>query len=278
MATSFSEGNHAFIIDLDGTIIGDCIYQTEIYKIYLILNKLGIKIKINDILEPHYTEKAKLIRPHFSYFLKKMKDAFPNCHFYIYTASEKKWAEKEISLIEKNLNIKFDRPIFTRNDCDAVKDECGKITYIKSINKIKKKIKIDNPEILIIDDKHVYTDNHNRLIKCKLYNYKSFCNYWDYIPITKIRNQVFIKYLMTLIEAQRLNPVYIIYSIKQKLDYYKWLYKKCKELNTYNSQYKYDDFWLNLTKIIYKNKITNFTDLSVSFIQRSVSNHSQRVQ
>ena len=282
MSETLSEGNYAFIIDLDGTIIGDCIYQTEIYKIYLILGKLGIKIKINEILEPHYSEKGKLIRPHFSYFIKKMKDAFPNSHFYIYTASEKKWDEKEISLIEKNLKIKFNRPIFTRNDCEPTKDENGKLSYIKSINRIKRKIKLDNPEIIIIDDKQVYIDNNNRLIKCKLYNYKYFCNYWEFIPIEKIKNQVFIKYLSSLIEAHRLNPTYIIHNMKQKLDYYKWLYKKCKEINHHNAQYKNDEFWLNLTKIICKYKICNFSEKSVSFIQRSVSNHStggvQRVQ
>jgi len=128
--------NYIFIIDLDGTLIGDCVYQCEIYKIYLILNKLGIKIKINEILEEHYTEKSKLIRPYFTYFINKMREYFPNSYFYIYTASEKKWAEKEISIIEKNLNIKFDRPIFTRTHCSTViKDD--KMIYMKSIELIK---------------------------------------------------------------------------------------------------------------------------------------------
>ena len=56
-----------FIIDLDGTIIGDCVYQCEMYKIYLILRKLGINVKINEILEEAYKEKTRLIRPYFSF-------------------------------------------------------------------------------------------------------------------------------------------------------------------------------------------------------------------
>jgi hypothetical protein len=95
--------NNVFIIDLDGTIIGDCIYQTDIYKIGLILRKLGFKIKINDILEDHYNEKTKLIRPYFLNFITTIKKTIPNSYFYIYTASEKKWAEKEIKIIEKIL-------------------------------------------------------------------------------------------------------------------------------------------------------------------------------
>ena len=46
--------NYVFILDLDGTIIGNCIYQAEIYKISLILAKLGVKIKINNIIEDYY--------------------------------------------------------------------------------------------------------------------------------------------------------------------------------------------------------------------------------
>ena len=65
--------NYVFIIDLDGTIIGDCIYQSELFKIYLILKKLGINIKINDILEPCYNEKSRLIRPYFVEFMRQMK-------------------------------------------------------------------------------------------------------------------------------------------------------------------------------------------------------------
>ena len=115
--------NYVFIIDLDGTIIGDCIYQVELYKLSLILNKLKIKIKINDILKDCYKEKTKLIRPYFKLFLEKMREIYPSSHFYIYTASEKKWAEKELMIIEKVLNFKFNRPIFTRNDCIIYKRE-----------------------------------------------------------------------------------------------------------------------------------------------------------
>jgi hypothetical protein len=264
-----NEVNHVFIIDLDGTIIGDCIFQAELYKIYLILGKLGIKIKIDEILKPHYTDKSKLIRPYFLEFIKQMRDNFMNCHFYVYTASEKKWAEKQIKIIEENLKMKFNRPIFTRNECEPSKDN-GKLTYIKSINRIKRRIKLDNIELMIIDDKQVYMDNSNLLVRCNLYNYRSFCNYWDYIPINKIKNKVFLEYLSTLIKENRLTPVIKATSVKQKMEYYKWLYNKCKELNEYNKGYRRDDFWLNLAKIISKNKIRVFNDKSLNLIKRSL--------
>lgn len=257
--------DYVFIIDLDGTIIGDCVYQAEIYKISLILNKLRIKIKINEILEQSYKEKTKLIRPYFKLFLEKMQKIYPSSYFYIYTASEKKWAEKELMIIEKVLNFKFNRPLFTRNDCLIYKRD-DKIDLKKSIEEIKKKIKTKNAEILIIDDNDVYMDNNEKLIKCKYYNYKYFCNYWDYIPIDKIKNKIVLNYFNTLIDNKRLNPNFNKKTMRQQLDYYNWLYEKCNEINRENRKCKNDDFWLRLTKIIVENKIMVFNNTSVKFI------------
>jgi len=260
-----------FILDLDGTIIGDCIYQCELYKINLILNKLGIKIKINDILQSSYTEKTKLIRPYFSYFIETISKHYPDSRFYIYTASEKKWGIKEIEIIEKNLGFKFERPIFTRMECSTVQTP-KKLEYRKSIDDIKRKIKIKEPDFIIIDDKEVYLDNNDRLIKCSCYNYKYFCNYWDYIPLDKIKNKVFLNYLTSLIDLNRLNPTSSLITMKNKMEYYKWLYDKCTEISKNNRQYKNDDFWLRLTKIIIDNNINIFNDSSIKFIKRMIKN------
>lgn len=256
-----------FVIDLDGTIIGDCVYQCEMYKIYLILRKLGINVKINEILEDAYKEKTRLLRPYFSYFIQTIKKHFPDTHFYIYTASEKKWGLKEIEVIEKNLHFKFNRPIFTRMECMTVQNG-SKVEYRKSIEMIKKKIKVKEPEIVVIDDKEVYIDNGHRQIKCECYNYRYFCNYWDYIPIAKIKNKIFLNYLTTLIDSKRLNPSYSQVTMKNKVEYYQWLYNKCLELNKYNREYKNDNFWLKLTNIIIDNNITMMNDNSIKFIRK----------
>ena len=261
--------DYVFIIDLDGTIIGDCVYQAEIYKISLILNKLRIKIKINDILEECYKEKTKLIRPYFKLFLEKMREIYPSSYFYIYTASEKKWAEKELMIIERVLKFKFNRPLFTRSDCLIYKKD-DRIDLRKSVDEIKKRIKIKNGEILIIDDNDVYMDNNDRLIKCKYYNYKYFCNYWDYVPIEKINNKIVLNYLNTIIDNKRLNPNFNKKTMRQQLEYYNWLYEKCNEINRENRKCKNDDFWLRLTKIIVENKIMVFNNTSIKFIHNNI--------
>jgi hypothetical protein len=47
-------------------------------------------------------------------------------------------------------------------------------------------------------------------------------------------------------------------SISNKLKLYKWLYKKCREINKNNKKFKFDKFWLNLANAIDTNKITDF--------------------
>jgi len=263
-----------FVLDLDGTIIGDCVYQAEIYKIGLILSKLGIKVKINEILNSFYMEKSKLVRPYFPYFMRKMRELFPMVSIFIYTASEKRWAEKEIGIIEKALDIKFNRPIFTRSDCiETYSKEDNRIDYRKSIESIKKKMRVKdkNMEIVIIDDKDVYMDNNDRLIRCELYNYKYFCNYWEYIPIEKVKNKIFLRYLTSLIENNRLNPNYNPVTMKQSMNYYKWLYEKTMEINRKNNRrYKDDKFWLKLTNTIVDNKISIFNSNTIKFIEKSL--------
>jgi hypothetical protein len=263
-----------FVLDLDGTIIGDCVYQAEIYKIGLILSKLGIKVKINEILNSFYMEKSRLVRPYFQYFMRKMIEMYPSISIYIYTASERRWAEKEIGIIEKALDIKFNRPIFTRDDCiETYSKEDNRIDYKKSIELIRKKMRVKdrNGEIMIIDDKDVYIDNNDRLIKCELYNYKYFCNYWEYIPIGRVDNKVFMKYLRSLIDNKRLNPNYNPMTMKQSMNYYKWLYEKTMEINRKNNKrYKDDKFWLKLTNILVENKINIFNSNTIKFIEKSL--------
>jgi hypothetical protein len=100
-----------------------------------------------------------------------------------------------------------------------------------------------------------------------MYNYKYFCNYWDYIPITKIKNKIFLDFLSKLINENRLSPFYDTKTNKQKKDYYKWLYLKTLEINKNNKKYKNDKFWLYLTKIIVENKITKLNEENISLIK-----------
>lgn len=247
---------YIFILDLDSTIIGNCSYQSKMFEYGITLKKYNKNININKILSPYYdTNKSLLIRPYFIYFINKMKEIYKdNVLFYIYTASSTDWANFQIKLIEKNNNIKFNRPIFTRKNClyDNINNN-----FVKKIEPILNKIKSKSTDydIIIIDDNDVYLDYTNTHIKCKPYNFISYC---DFEPVLNNLPQHMQSDLLNAFKC----PVNNIdaCNIKNKIKIYKWLYNKCKFIYNKNKIYENDMFWLYLTNIIDANKITDFND------------------
>ena len=247
---------YIFIIDLDNTIIGNCTYQLQLYNNVEIMKSYNSpKINIKKILSPQYNEKVKLIRPYFVYFINKMREFYKNnVSFYIYTASSYNWANFQIKLIEKENNIKFNRPIFARNYCilnnKNTKDKTN-ILYSKSINKILPKIKnAKDSDIIIIDDSAVYINYNEYHIHCKEYNYTLFNDTKAFIPDYMSKD---------LIDGMYCPYNHSDCSVKNKLKLYKWLYKTLAKINKQNNNYKNDKFWINLANAIEVNNILDYT-------------------
>ncbi len=267
-----------FIIDLDGTIIGDCSYQVILYNIDSIIKKNKLKSGINKLLMNSYKPSAKLVRPYFKYFINTIKKHYPNSLFYVYTASEKEWANKEIGLIEKTHDFKFNRPIFTREDC--IVDSFGQ--YRKSVKKIlpkiikSSKINIQNDKILIIDNNDVFIDYKNNFLLCQSYDYILFAHVWDiikkeYMKIIEIYN------LITNLIANNKVCQYCDYKIEphdsKTLELkHKWMYKKHKKINSINKQFLKDTFWKSLATIIVDKKFTSFNKENIENIQKNINN------
>jgi len=239
---------YIFILDLDSTIIGNCKFQLLFYKYMSIINN---KNNIYNLLSHYYNQELKLIRPDFINFIKKMREMYKNnIYFYIYTASTEDWANIQIKLIEKNNNIKFNRPIFTRNDCYNENN----VLY-KDVNKILSKIKFKDYDIVIVDDNEVYKEFNKYVIKCKPYNYSIFCDYqltnldFQKLPV-EIRKKIIniIKCPKSFSHCTDMN----------KIKLYKWLYNKCKKTYRENKEFENDKFWSKLFKVIEVNKITDY--------------------
>lgn len=269
---------YIFILDLDGTLIGDCTYQCDIYNIEYIMKKNLIKNKMPNILLKCYKKKSKLIRPYFLYFLKKMKNRFPNSLFFIYTASEKSWAYKEIQLIEKTHEIKFNRPIFTRDDCILGSDNSYKKSIKKILPKIIRSIKNKNyndikEKILVIDNNPTFIDYTDNLLICPTYNYTLFDNLWNIIPKESLKIKEVHSIIKNLINSDKLCHLchHFDNNMKQLEIIYEWLYEKHKKINKENSKYDNDRFWKILANLITKNNITYFDKNNVRFLQKRIS-------
>jgi hypothetical protein len=286
---------YIFILDLDGTIIGDCSYQCDIYNIQEIIRKNIIlkntniqlvnlakyKTQCDKNLEHCYNLQSKLLRPHFATFMSEMRKRFPNSFFFIYTASEKTWANKEILIIEKQNNIKFNRPIFTRDNC--IKDSAGNIK--KSVNKILpqllKALKIPKTQaqamatgiinrLIIIDNNPTFIDYTDHLLLCPTYDYLKFHNLWENIPLEYAKITELRQFVSRLIASKKMyvknNPTNSV--ILEKL--HRWLYRKYKKVNKYNSKYNNDSFWLNLATLIKHHNITAFNKKNITLLQKSI--------
>ena len=286
---NINEEPYIFLLDLDGTIIGDCSYQCDIYNIQEIIKKniilktntiqLGNLVKYKSLcdkmLDNCYDMQSKLLRPHFVSFMTEMKKKFPNSFFFIYTASEKTWAYKEILIIEKQNNIKFNRPIFTRDNC--IKDNSGNLKksvikimpqLLKSIKKPKTHSIINN--IMIIDNNPTFIDYTDNLLICPTYDYLKFHNLWESIPHEYFKISELKHFVSKLITNKKMyvknNPSNTI--ILEKL--HKWLYRKYKKINKYNNKYTNDSFWLNLTTLIKHHNITTFNRKNINMLHKSL--------
>lgn len=272
---------HIFILDLDGTIIGDCTYQCDIYNIENIMKKNSIKIKNPNSLIKCYKKKSKLIRPYFLYFLNKMKKIFPNSLFYIYTASEKTWAHKEIALIEKTHDIRFNRPIFTRDDCIVGSDNSYKKSVKKVLPKIIRSIKIKNlnnikDKIMVIDNNQTFIDYNDNFLLCPTYNYTLFDNLWEKIPKESLKIKDIHSTIKSLIYANKLCNLchHGDNNMKQLEIIYEWLFNKHKTINKDNRKYENDKFWKFLSNLIVKNNITIFNKDTIRFLQKNINKNT----
>jgi hypothetical protein len=143
----------ALVLDIDGTIIGNIAIQRLIYYICKIM-------KIN------YVPKRIPLRPYFKEFIKKYKDR-ENLHFYIYTGNESSWAEIVVSYIEKECDVKFERPILNKTIWTG-NEYYKSLSFIKPI--INKKIK-GKYDILMIDNASFFHESDLSNVKlCPTYH------------------------------------------------------------------------------------------------------------
>jgi hypothetical protein len=244
------------ILDLDNTIIGNITYQ-------LLAHTLCNKVKKNcGMVANCYNEKTGIIRPYFCKFIYIIREKFPDIKIYVYTASQKDWALKEIKWIEKCCNLKFDRPILTRDDCIEMDN-----SYYKSIQKISKRIKtLDKNNILIIDNNDVFVDCKESFIKCPDYNYISFVDLWKVLPKAMLDKQEVLTFMQKLIKEGYINPYNVDAigeNIEQSLRYLHWYQKKLTIVNKINRKSYSDSFWKTLIKIVYN--VNNFKDIKMIY-------------
>lgn len=160
-----------FVIDLDGTVQGDISPQIQEY---VFLKSINVKYNTKYLVEDY---SKGLIRPHFKKFVDTVKSHSLNMQLFVYTASETKWANVIVPVIEKLVGFKFNRPIFSRAHCDMTVDKHKSLKLIAPsiVRTLKRKYsnaKIDTDTIkrmtYLIDNNFVLQEQYH-LVKCPSY-------------------------------------------------------------------------------------------------------------
>lgn len=282
---------YVFVLDLDGTIIGDCSYQCDLYNLQDIF-KQNIKsfnkstaVSFNKSkkecekkLNESYSKDSLLIRPHFINYMHTIKKYYPNSYIFVYTASEKTWANKEIGIIEKQNNIKFNRPIFTRDNCIVDKNGMIKKSIKKIMPQLLKTMKVGktydiSKKLLIIDNNPTFVDYKDNFLLCPTYNYIQFSNLWDgisgkeYVKCSELKG-----FLSKMIMQKKMHNITQKSKQEKQERLYKWLYKKHKSINSYNCSYANDTFWRDITLLIRHHNIKEYNKTIIGSIQKSIKN------
>lgn len=277
---------YVFVIDIDGTMIGNCSYQSQQYSLLTMLRKMGYKVPSVSICSRAYAQDQHLVRPGLAQFMIAMRKFYPNVHFFVYTASQKDWAHQEIAWIEKQHGIQFRRPLFTRPDC--VVDGAG--NHRKSLQKVLPRIMralskkgerpltrqeqkyITDNQLLIIDNNAVFLDRTDRLLLCPDYNFTLFEPLLDLIPNEAMSNPAVQQQVLSLINQSLVcpSPQGTTDRTEVLANQYVWLAKQCRNIAESNAMYKMDDFWSYIAKIILKNNIHTYSPTIVQQLQKGV--------
>jgi hypothetical protein len=270
-------GSMVFLLDMDGTIIGDSVTQLCRYELF---NNLGIK---NDYSFMQEDIENGLLRPYFESFMKLMSIKYPNAEFFIYTAAEKKWASSMIGYIEKYIKIKFNRPIFSREYC-VIENNNLKKSISKVLPIIYKKLKnkhqlqsIDqlSNNIILIDNNYVIkSSDQYRFIKCPSYEYFVPCNILSGISQRKLKQNIAL--IVAILGKYRiLNSNQISTSIdvaKLYSIYYNSLAElyKASASSTNRTKKDTDTFWLHLERVFRNHEIKSLNKKVVSYMNKSI--------
>lgn len=188
----------AVFYDLDGTIVGNVtpqVVEWHIVKQYQPSRMAAFKAQLIDVLRHH------LVRPGFTDFHNGLLAALPHVEFFVYTASDHAWASTLVPCLEKALDVRFNRPLFTRRHV-VQEDACGdtrksldRVATLAHRSLLKKGYQVSVADIIrnavLIDNNRVLvTPETSRLILCPTYDYILYQDVLRHIPISVLRENM----------------------------------------------------------------------------------------
>ena len=259
------------IFDIDQTIIGNINMQSKendlLEFIFNTCKKKGINTECQNIdLDMREELKNGLLRPYVCEFIETCNKKFKNVEVFFYTNSTYKWTNKILGKsIEKALNIKVNRPFFTKENSMSLSLDLKKSLaniyplIIKSLlNKysLMKDTQIaeyilNNRTIFIDDIKNNIISYTNRQLVCPAYDYFSYYDIYEKL-ITKYKMDPKIFNNKDILKYMEDNNIYICNKNGS-------VFQKDKEYISLSHMYKKKHS--QLSSELSKNTDTYFKDL-----------------
>ena len=193
------------IFDIDQTIIGNVIMQSKennlLEYIFNTCKNKGINNECQNIdLDMQGELKNGLLRPYVRDFITFCNKKFKNVEVFFYTNSNYKWTNKILGKsIEKALNIKINRPFFTRENSMThdLKKSLANVypLIIKSLVKKYPYMKDEKNTEYILNNRTIFIDDiKNNIISYT--NRQLVCPEYDYFFYYDIYEKLITKYKM----------------------------------------------------------------------------------
>lgn len=272
---------HPFIIifDIDQTIIGNVNMQSKendlLEFIYNTCKKKGINNGCQNIdLDMQEELNNGLLRPYVRDFITFCDKKFKNVEVFFYTNSSYKWTNKILGKnIEKALNIKINRPFFTRENSMTQdwKKSLANVypLIIKSLLKKYPSMKDEKNTEYILNNRTIFIDDiKNNIISYT--NRQLVCPAYDYYSYYDIYEKLITKYKM---DPKIFNNKDIL---KYMEDNYIYIYNKNGSVLQKNKDYvnianMYKTKHSQLSTELSKETDTYFKDLITKLSNKSVS-------
>jgi hypothetical protein len=235
-------------IDIDGTIIGDVSYHVIEWEILTSLS-LCACLKMFRKHLVYYLKKG-LLRPDFADFVMAIKSRYEHVEFFLYTASEEKWAQVLVPCIEEVINFKFQRPLFTRKHCiesgNVFQKSFKKIVpiIVRQLRGVYSSLKTEDvyENIILIDNNNNLLESPHRCILCPTYSWIMCYDILKFVDQETIDNRIYT--------ISRLLLKYEIISTKSldistiQHQYYSHI---ASMMTRPSSRYMLDSFWADAT-------------------------------
>jgi hypothetical protein len=184
------------------------------------------------------------------------------CEFFIYTASDTKWAHYIVPCIETVIGQTFNRPLFTREHCQGGTQKSIAYVLPKINSTLKTNLSMEN--VVLIDNNKVLIETN--LILCPTYNY---IDYYDVLRL--VSEKVLINSFLKLIPyLQQYNLFPKSFDNKITFNRFKTLYfESLAELLKANEKPVNDMYWKRLDNRIMAIDFDSFKEEVVKYLNKS---------